>query len=152
VLESLLVPYRAKIRVAAAQVVCYAVAGIAAAVALGFALAALLSWLSTLYGTIVACLIVAGGFLVIALIPLFVLMSIRRRERLRVAEEVAKARSQAWMNPATLSLGLQALRMVGRNRGIAAGAVGALLIGWMVSQLVGGRDEDKADEADEAAE
>lgn len=149
-LDSLLAPWRAKLRMATAEAACYAVAGLAAAVALGFALAALVSWLSTLYGPIIACLIVAGGFIVVALIPLFVLMSIRRREQLRLAQEAAKARSQAWMNPATLSLGLQALRMVGSNRGLAAGAVGVVLLGFMVSQLLRGQDGEESD--DEAAE
>ena len=101
--------------------------------------AALFSWLSTLYGTIPACLIIAGGFVVVALIPLFVLMSIQRREEARIAAAAAKARTTQWINPATLSLGLQAARMVGKNRGLAAGAVGALLLGWVVSQFVGRR-------------
>jgi hypothetical protein len=150
VLESLLAPYRARLRVATAQAVCYAVAGLAAVVAVGFALAALVSWLSTQYGTIVACLIVAAGFLVLAIIPLFVLMSIRRREQLRLAQEAAKARQQAWMNPATLSLGLQAMKILGRNRGLAAGAIGLALIGWMVSQFAGGKGD--AADPDEPAE
>ena len=149
--ENLLAPWRAKLRVATAQAACYALAGIAGAVALGFGLAALVSWLSTLFGTIVACLIVAGGFLVIAVIPMFVLMSIRRREEARIAAAAAKARTTAWLNPATLSLGLQAAKMVGKNRGLVAGAVGAVLVGWMVSQFVG-EHAAKADEAEEPAE
>jgi hypothetical protein len=125
-----------------AQAACYAVAAIALIVALAFGLAALVSWLASLYGTIIACLIVAGGFVVIAIIPLFVVMSIRRREQLRLAQEAAKARSTAWLNPATLSLGIQAARMLGQNRELVAGAVGALLLGWMVSQFATGRGEN----------
>ena len=52
------------------------------------------------------------------------------------AEAAAKARSTQWLNPATLSLGLQAARMVGKHRGLAAGAVGALALGWIVSQMM----------------
>jgi hypothetical protein len=136
VFENLLAPWRAKYRVAVAQAGCFAVAGVAGAVALAFGLAALFSWLSGLYGTIPACLIIAGGFVVVALIPLFVLMSIQRREEARIAQAAAKARSTQWLNPATLSLGLQAARMVGKNRGLAAGAVGALVLGWLVSQMM----------------
>ena len=147
--ENLLAPWRAKYRVAVAQAGCYAVAGVAGAVALAFALAALFSWLSGLYGTIPACLIIAGGFIVVALIPLLVLMSIQRREEARIAQAAAKARTTQWLNPATLSLGLQAARMVGRNRGLAAGAVGALLLGWVVSQMVSA-DESKADATEPA--
>lgn len=148
--ENLLAPWRAKYRVAVAQAACYAVAGIAGAVALAFGLAALFSWLSGLYGTIPACLIIAGGFVVVALIPLFVLMSIQRREEARIAAAAAKARTTQWLNPATLSLGLQAARMVGKNRGLAAGAVGAVLLGWLVSQMMpkGGEDADPAEPAE----
>lgn len=149
-LENILAPWRAKYRMAVAQAGCYAIAGIAGAVALAFGLAALFSWLSGLYGTIPACLIVAGGFVVIALIPLFVLMSIQRREEARIAAAAAKARTTQWLNPATLSLGLQAARMVGKNRGLAAGAVGAVLLGWLVSQMIpkGGEEADPAEPAE----
>ena len=148
-LDNLLAPWRAKYRVAVAQAGCYAIAGIAGAVALAFALAALFSWLSALYGTIPACLIIAGGFVVLALIPLFILMSIQRREEARIAAAAAKARTTQWLNPATLSLGLQAARMVGRNRGLAAGAVGALLLGWLVSQMASA-NESKTDATEPA--
>jgi hypothetical protein len=148
-LDNLLAPWRAKYRVAVAQAGCYAIAGVAGAVALAFALAALFSWLSGLYGTIAACLIIAGGFVVLALMPLFVLMSIQRREEARIAAAAAKARTTQWLNPATLSLGLQAARMVGRNRGLAAGAVGALLLGWLVSQMASA-SESKTDAAEPA--
>lgn len=149
-LDNLLAPWRARLNMAAAQAACYAVASVALAVALAFGLAALFSWLSGLYGTIVACLIVASGFLLVALVPLFVLMSIRRREQLRLAQEAAKARSTAWLNPATLSLGLQAVRMVGKNRSIVAGAVGALLLGWMVSQFAADHDGEETDATEPA--
>jgi hypothetical protein len=135
---------------AVAQAACYAIAAIAGAVALAFGIAALFSWLSGLYGTIPACLIIAGGFVVVALIPLFVLMSIQRREEARIAAAAAKARTTQWLNPATLSLGLQAARMVGKNRGLAAGAVGALVLGWLVSQMMP-KGDGEAD-AEEPAE
>jgi hypothetical protein len=150
-LENLLAPWRAKYRVAMAQTACYAVAGLAGAVALAFALAALFSWLSGLYGPITACLIIAGSFVVLALIPLFVLMSIQRREEARIAAAAAKARTTQWINPATLSLGLEAMRMVGKNRGLAAGAIGALLLGWLVSQMASSGTAE-AEPADPPAE
>lgn len=140
--ENLLAPWRAKLNIAVAQAGCYAVAGIAGAVALAFGLAALFSWLSGLFGTILACLIIAGGFVVLAVVPLIVLMSIRSREEKRVAQAAAKARATQWISPATLSLGLQAARMVGKNRGLAAGAVGALLLGWVVSQMMGSHERE----------
>src|SRR6266478_9269858 len=110
--ESLLAPWRAKFRLA--------ISGIAGAIALGFGLAALYSWLAQLLSPIIACLIIAGGFLVIAIIPILIYGAKQRQEEKRVAETVAKARATQWISPATLSLGLQAARIVGRNRGLAA--------------------------------
>ena len=118
--------------------------------ALGFGIAALYSWLAGLFGPIVACLIVAGCFVVLAIIPLVVLATARKREEKRVMLAAAKARNTQWVSPATLTLGLQAARMLGKNRGIAVAGVGALLAGWLISQMAGG-SEDEGEEEDEAA-
>ncbi len=148
-LENLLAPWRAKYRFALAQAICYAITGVALLVAVAFGIAALYAWLATLYGAIPACLIIAGGFIVIAIIPLIVLMGLRRREQLRIAQAAERARATQWLNPGTLSLALEAARMVGRNRGLAAGAIGALLLGWMVSQFAGGSSTgDETDPTD----
>ena len=146
---TLLAPVRAKLNLALTSVVCYAAAGIAGAIALAFGIAALFSWLADQYGTIAACLIIAGGFVVLAIIPIVVLAMARKREERRIMLAAAKARSTQWINPATLSLGLEAARMLGRNRGIAAAAVGSLLVGWLISQMMPG---DEATEEEEAAE
>ncbi len=139
--ENLLAPWRAKLHVAVASTACYAVAGIAGCVALGFGLAALFSWLDQLYGPIIASLIIAGGFVVIAIIPIVILSSITKREEKRVAEAAARARATA-----TLSLGLQAVSMLSKNRGLAAGAVGALLVGLLASRMMPDGEETPADE------
>lgn len=145
--ENLLAPWRAKYHMAMVGAACYGIAGVAGAVAFAFALAALFSWLSGLYGTIAACLIIAGLFVLLALIPIVVLMHIQRREDRRIAVAAAKARQTQWFSPATLALGMQAARMMGKNRGIAAGAVGALALGWLVSQLIAGNaDAEQQDE------
>jgi hypothetical protein len=153
VFENLLAPWRAKYRIAIASAACFAVAGVAGAIAFGFGLAALFTWLQGLFGPIVAALIIAGAFLVLAIVPLVVLAGIRRREERRVAQAAARARSTQWLNPATLSIGMQAARMLGRNRGLAAAAVGSVLIGWVVSQMMAGEGEpgEEAGETDPAA-
>ena len=145
---NLLAPLRAKVNLALTSAICYAAAGIAGAIALAFGIAALFSWLASEYGTIVACLIVATGFVVLAIIPIIVLAMARKVEERRILLEAAKARQTQWINPATLSLGLQAARMLGRNRGIAMAAVGSVLAGWLISQMMG---EEKTEE-EEAAE
>src|SRR3954454_2089688 len=145
--ESLLAPWRAKFRLAISATACYAIAGVAGAIAFAFALAALYSWLAQLFSPIVACLTIAGAFLVIAIIPILIYGAKQRAEEKRVAEAVAKARATQWISPATLSLGLQAARIVGRNRGLAAAVVGALLVGWLISQMMpaeAGTDEETA--------
>src|SRR3954453_2444384 len=134
--ESMLAPWRAKFRLAISATACYAIAGVAGAIAFAFTLAALYSWLAQLFSPIIACLIIAGAFLVIAIIPILIYGAKQRAEEKRVAEAVAKARATQWISPAPQSVGLQAARMVGRNRGLAAAGVGALLAGWLISQMM----------------
>jgi cobalamin synthase len=134
--ESLLAPWRSKYRLAVSGTVCYAIAGVAGAIAFGFGLAALFTWLAQLYGSIIASLIIAGVFLVIAVIPIAIYSAKQKQEERRVAEAAAKARATQWISPATLSLGLQAARLLGKNRGIAAAGVGALIAGWLISQML----------------
>ena len=69
-----------------------------------------------------------------------------------MAEAAAKARATQWISPATLSLGLQAARMLGKNRGIAAAGVGALLAGWLISQMMPARRDDGVKKPPEPAE
>ena len=134
--EGMIAPWRAKLRLAISGTVCYAIAGVAGAIAFAFALAALFGWLSQQFGSIIASLIIAGAFLVIAIIPIVIYSSKQKQEEKRVAEAAAKARATQWISPATVSLGLQAARMVGKNRGIAAAGIGALLVGWLISQML----------------
>ena len=145
--ESLLAPWRAKFRLAISATACYAIAGVAGAIAFAFGLAALYAWLAQLFSPIIACLIIAGAFLVIAIVPILVYGAKQRAEEKRVAEAVAKARATQWISPATLSLGLEAARIVGRNRGLAAAGVGALVVGWLISQMMpaeAGTDDETA--------
>ena len=69
-----------------------------------------------------------------------------------MAEAAAKARATQWISPATVSLGLQAARMVGKNRGIAAAGVGALLVGWLISQMLPAEPTAEEEAAAEPAE
>jgi hypothetical protein len=150
--ESLLAPWRAKFRLAISATVCYAIAGVAGAIAFAFGLAALYSWLAHQFSPIIACLIIAGAFLVIAIIPVLIYGAKQRAEEKRVADAVAKARATQWISPATLSLGLQAARIVGRNRGLAAAGVSALLVGWLISQMMPAEHETEDEAAAEPAE
>jgi len=150
--ESMLAPWRAKFRLAISGTVCYAIAGIAGAIAFAFLLAALFSWLSQQFGSIIASLIIGGAFIVIAIIPIVIYSAKQKGEEKRVAEAAAKARATQWISPATVSLGLQAARMVGKNRGIAAAGVGALLAGWLISQMLPGEQTADDEAVSEPAE
>ena len=93
-----------------------------------------------------------GGVRRLAVIPIIVLAMARKAEERRVLLAAAKARQGQWINPATLSLGLQAARMLGRNRGVAMAAVGSVLAGWLISQMMGDEEETEEEEAAEPAE
>ena len=147
--EGILAPWRAKYKIAVASAACYGVAGVAGAIAFAFGLVALFSWLDDLFGTIIAALILAGAFVVIAVIPLIVLSSIRKREEKQAALAAAKARTTQWISPATLSLGLQAVRMLGKNRNFAIAALGTVMAGFLASQLMS-RGDEPADGTDPA--
>jgi len=150
--ESLLAPWRAKYRLAISGTVCYAIAGLAGALALGFLLAALYSWLSQRFGSIIASLIIGGAFIIIAIIPIVIYSAKQKAEEKRVAEAAAKARATQWISPATVSLGLQAARMLGKNRSIAAAGVGALLAGWLISQMLPAERAEEDEPVGEPAE
>ena len=92
-----------------------------------------------------------SAFVVLAVIPIIVLALARKAEERRVILAAAQARQTQWINPATLSLGLQAARMLGRNRGLALAAVGSVLAGWLISQTMG-EEEPEEEEAAEPAE
>ena len=150
--ESMLAPWRAKVRLAISGTVCYAIAGVAGAIAFAFLLAALFSWLSQQFGSIIASLIIGGAFIVIAIIPIVIYSAKQKAEEKRVAEAAAKARATQWISPATVSLGLQAARILGKNRGIAAAGVGALLAGWLISQIMPAEHDADDEAAAEPAE
>lgn len=150
--ENLLAPWRAKARLAASATVCYGIAGVAGAIAFGFALAALFTWLAQHFGSIIASLIIAGAFLVIAIIPVLIYGAKQKREEKRVAEAAAKARATQWISPATVSLGLQAARIAGNNRGLVAAGVGALVVGWLISQMLPAEKPPEDDPKTEPAE
>jgi hypothetical protein len=134
VFAHLLAPIEAKYREIVASLAWSALAGIALLIAAVFGFAALLIWIASLYGGIVACLVAAGCFAVIAIVAFAMLITARKRARLE-AEQRARARAaQAWLDPATISLGLQAVRMLSRHRGLALALLGSAALGWLLTR------------------
>ena len=76
----------------------------------------------------------------------------QKQEEKRVAEAAAKARATQWISPATVSLGLQAARIAGKNRGLVAAGVGALVVGWLISQALPAEKPPEGDPSAEPAE
>jgi hypothetical protein len=120
------------------------IAGVAALVMFGFLCAALFVWLEHLYGSLYACLLLAGLFFLVAVVALLVAAGIRRREA-RLAELRARRTANMWRDPAMLSTGLQFARTMGLKRTAPVLVLGAAALGLVLSRLaLGRRDGDDA--------
>jgi hypothetical protein len=145
----------------AMTLICAAVAAMAGVVAILFAGIAIFIWASNTYGTLQACLAMAGFFIVVALISVAILLYARseaakravkraeleRRER----EEEAKNAPPAWMDPALipkllptlLPIALKAGQVGLRHRGLLLALVSSAAVGWAMLRE---RNEDAAEE------
>jgi hypothetical protein len=128
--------------------ICAAVAGMAAVVAILFVGVAIFIWASNTYGSLQASLAMAGFFLVVALIAIGALLFVRSEAAKRAAkraelerrerEEEAKNAPPAWMDPALipkllpmlLPIALKAGQVGLRHRGILLALVGSAAAGW----------------------
>src|ERR1051325_2127520 len=101
---------------------------VALAVALAFLCVAAYAWLAVQFGTVFAGLIMAGVFVVIALIAALACLAARRRARERaILARAARAHSPSWLlDPKVLGAAVEAGRTIGWPR-IVAGALLALL-------------------------
>src|SRR5437016_5415556 len=87
-------------------VISAAIAAVAAIVAAIFFLVAAYVWLADLYDGLIAGLIMAGLFVLIALIAVFVCLAVRRRNMERARLELAARSSNAnWLDPKLLAMG-----------------------------------------------
>jgi hypothetical protein len=109
------------------------VAAAAALTMLGFLCAALFLYLQDSHGPIVACLILAGVFLLVVLIAIAVIVLLRQRQ--------ARARAQAnqaaahWLrDPVVITTALQVARTLGFRRAAPVLLLGAFMMGLMLSR------------------
>jgi len=112
------------------------VAGVAALVMLGFLCAALFLYLQNWRGSIVACLILAGAFLLVVLIAIAAIALVRRRQA-----QLARARAQAnqaagqWLrDPVVVTTALQVARALGLRRAAPVLLLGAFVVGLVLSR------------------
>ena len=113
-----------------------AVAVAAALTMLGFLCAALFLYLQNWRGPIVACLILAGAFLLVALIAIAAIALLRQRQaRLARARAQANQAAGQWLrDPVVLTTALQVARTLGLRRAAPLLLVGAFVVGLVLSR------------------
>jgi hypothetical protein len=132
----------------AMTLICAAVAGMSAVVAVLFIGIAIFIWASNNYGSLQASIAMAGFFLLVALIAVGALLYVRSETAKRAAkraelerrerEEEAKKAPPAWMDPTLipkllpmlLPIALKAGQVGLRHRGILLALVGSAAAGW----------------------
>jgi hypothetical protein len=123
---------QARSGLSAALLVWVAVIAIASLTAFAFLCVAAYDWLTLQFGTVYAGLIMAGTFLLIALIGAIVFAVSRRRARERaILERAARAHGSSWLlDPKILGVAMQAGRALGWERIIPVALVGILAAQW----------------------
>jgi MFS family permease len=113
----------------ASVIIAYLVAAVALVTALVFGCVALLVWLADRYGAQAATLIMAGGFLLLAVIAALAGSIARSRRMARARLELAASRRAGLLDPRLLSVGLEVGRTLGWRRIIALAAAGLFAAG-----------------------
>jgi hypothetical protein len=136
---------QSKTGVTSAVFVWFAIAAIAAPTAFAFLCVAAYVWLSTLFGSVFAGLIVAGFFIVVAAIAALLGMLARRRARERaILERAARAHAGSWLlDPKILASAMQIGRSIGWQRLVPIAVLGFMAAQW--AREARQRDDDKAE-------
>jgi len=128
-----------------------AVAGFAGFIALCFACAAIFIAMLQNYGSIAACLTIAGIFVVIAGVVGLIYSQKQKRARERAAAAArAAARAAAsapLIDPMMVATGIQVARAVGLKKLVPLLALVGVAVGYMASRSAAS-DEDKDENAD----
>jgi hypothetical protein len=125
-----------------------AVVAVAAPTAFAFLCVAAYAWLSTLFGSVFAGLIVAGFFIVVAAMAALLSASARRRARERaILERAARAHAGSWLlDPKILASAVGLGRSLGWQRLVPIVLLGFIAAQW--AREYRARDEDSADGAE----
>jgi hypothetical protein len=122
----------------------------ALALAVGFLCAAAFLWLSDRYGGVAAGLILAGAFLLLAIVALLAGWLTRLRNMERARRELAARSHPGWLDPKFLAMGVEIGRTLGWRRITMLAAVGFLAVG--LGKEWRGAGEKKSESQDTAAE
>lgn len=116
----------------AAVVVWTAVLAIAALTAFIFLCVAGYAWLSLRFDSVIAALIMAGIFVVVAAMAALVAALVRRRVRERaILARAAKAQSPSWLlDPKLLGVAVEAGRSIGWQRIVPVAVLGFVVAQW----------------------
>jgi uncharacterized membrane protein YqjE len=159
VIQSLLATLRVELRGVVTTLICAAIAASAALVGVLFIAVAIFIWASDNYGRLTAAVAMAAFFIVVAAIAVTVLLvaqSTARKEAARQAEkerlekeEAAKNAPPAWLDPALiptlLPIGIKAMQVGLKHRGILLALVSSAAIGWAMLRERNKPDEDGDD-------
>lgn len=123
-----------------------AVTAVASLTAFAFICVAAYVWLSPQFGAVFAGLIVAGVFVLIALLGLLMLNVSRRRARRRaILERAARAQGSSWLlDPKILGVAMQAGRALGWERIIPIALLGLLAAQWARDGRKQGHEDAKS--------
>jgi membrane associated rhomboid family serine protease len=108
-------------------------AALALAIAAGFLCAAAFVFVLQSYGAVAACLVLAGIFLLIAIIAA-VTYTVRKRQLEARARERRTKAAHLLADPVVLTTGLQIARAVGLKRLIPLIAVGGVALGFLATR------------------
>ncbi len=143
---------QAKTGLTAGVVVWALVAGVLGTVTFGFVLATAFVFLAERYDPLTAAPALAGAFLLITLLALFLSLRARRRTIEAARLELVARRQALWLDPKLLGGAMQVGHAVGWRRAAPLLALGLLAIGIGLPLLRGGKPAAGDSEADEAEE
>jgi hypothetical protein len=139
---------RARTGLSSGVVIFGVVAALALVVAVVFALFALFIWLAERYSPLTAALVLAGFFLLLAILAGIGSLLAQRRT-VAEARLALQARSNSpWLDPKLLPIGLQVARSIGLRRIVPLVAVGVLAAA-LAKEWFGGRQDDAEAAAEE---
>jgi hypothetical protein len=150
--------------------ICAVVASMSGIVAVLFIGIAIFIWAADRYGSLEACLAMAGFFLLVALIAVVILLyarseaakraAKRAEEERREREEAARNAPAAWMDPAlipkvlpvVLPIALKIGRIGIKHRGLLLAAISSAIVAWGLLRERSAAAEDEMPAAEQPAE
>jgi uncharacterized membrane protein YbhN (UPF0104 family) len=170
VFDRILSTFKAEYRSLVTTLICAVVAGMSGVIGILFVGIAIFIWASNAYGSLQACLAMAGFFLVVALIAVAILLYARSEaakravkqaeEERREREEAAKNAPPVWMDPSLipkllpmlLPIALKAGQIGIRHRGLLLAALSSAIVGWGLLRERNASAEEEMPAAEQPAE